>query len=77
MGGRVSRDPKLVLRNIWTAPYWLLACRQGQLLPGNEWEIVLLLTIKTLPMTQRPDISQVWYGTRRAEVQIKKGTREV
>ena len=45
--------------------------------PGNEWEIVLLLTIKTLPMTQRPDISQVWYGTRRAEVQIKKGTREV
>ena len=21
-GGGVSRDPKFVLRNIWTAPYW-------------------------------------------------------
>ena len=50
-GGGVSRDPKFVLRNIWTAPYmWRLASQQYSMPdlncclnhPTDPWRLLLL-----------------------------------
>ena len=40
MGGGVSRDPKFVLRNIWTAP------KQQNLFMGEERNLCLLTNFK-------------------------------